>query len=71
MKFFANSIATIGNAVKFVAPPNCGNPCALNIVQWMAFVQNSINMVAAKTRDSTAEEVMYNRQTINKRWEEL
>jgi hypothetical protein len=71
MKFIANSIATIGNAVKFAAPPNCGNPCALNIVQWMAFVQNSINMVAASTRGFTPEKVMYNRQRINKRWEKL
>jgi hypothetical protein len=71
MKFIANSIATIGNAVKFAAPPNCGNPCALSIVQWMAFVQNSIIMVAASTRDLTVEEAMYNRKIINEKWEEL
>lgn len=71
MKFIANSIATIGNAVKFAAPPNCGNPCALNIVQWMAFVQNSIIIVAASTRDFTVEEAMYNRKIINEKREEL
>lgn len=42
MRFIADSIATIGNCIKFVSPPNCGNPCALNMVQWMAFIQNGI-----------------------------
>lgn len=71
MKFIANSVATTGNAIKFIAPPSCGNPCALNVVQWMAFIQNSITMAAASTRDITLEEVIYNRQIINGRWKEL
>lgn len=71
MKFIANSIATIGNAVKFIAPPSCGNPCALNMMQWMNFIQNGIAMIAASNRDFSVEEAMYNRKEINDRWEEL
>jgi hypothetical protein len=71
MKFVSNAIATTGNAVKFVAPPSCGNPCSLNMVQWMAFIQNSITMIAAETRDFSVEEAMYNRAEIDARWREL
>jgi len=71
MKFIANSIATVGNVVKFVAPPNCGNPCALNLVQWKALIQNGIDMCTATSRDFSGEEAMYNRHDIDLRWKEL
>ena len=71
MMFIANSIATIGNTVKFVAPPNCGNPCAINMVQWMEFVQNGITMVAIDARDFSTEQAMYNRVEIDAKWRDL
>ncbi len=71
MKFVANSVGTIGNAVKFVSPPSCGNPCSLNMVQWGAFIRNGMIMLLAASRDHTAEKALYNRSIIDARWKEL
>jgi hypothetical protein len=71
MMFVANSISTLGNTIKFISPPNCGNPCALNLVQWTDFIRNSIFMAKAITRDFSTEEGLYNRREIDKRWKEL
>lgn len=71
MRFIANSVGTIGNAVKFVVPPNCANPCALNAAQWFNMIRDSIKMYSALTRDTAAEEALFNRQKINEIWETL
>ena len=71
MMFVANSISTLGNTIKFISPPNCGNPCALNLVQWTDFIRSSIIMAKAVTRDFTTEQVLYNRKEIDKRWKDL
>lgn len=71
MMLIADSIATVGNTAKFIMPPYSGNPCALNVVQWLSFIHSSVVMLVAAKRDSTVEEAMYNRETINKRWQEL
>lgn len=71
MKFYADAIATSGNLVKFISPPDSGNPNAINVVQWMSLVKNGAAMLAAVGRDTSAEEVMYNRQQIDRKWEEL
>jgi hypothetical protein len=71
MKFISNLIATTGNAVKFIAPPSCGNPTSINIVQWSAFIKDSIIMLSAATRDSTVEELMFDRKNIDAIWNQL
>lgn len=71
MKFISNLIATTGNTVKFIAPPSCGNPTSINIVQWSALIKDSIIMLSTATRDSTVEEVMFDRKNIDLMWEEL
>ncbi len=71
MMFVANSISTLGNTIKFISPPNCGNPCALNLVQWTDFIRSSIIMVKAVTRDFSTDQVLYNRKEIDKRWKDL
>lgn len=71
MKFIANSVATVGNTVKFIAPPNCGNPCALSFPQWIAFIQNGIVMILAMHRDFSPEQAMYDRTTINNSWKDI
>jgi hypothetical protein len=71
MKFIADSIATSGNLVKFISPPVSGNPCAINMVQWMSFIRNGAIMLKAKTRDASGEEIIFNRNVIDKRWELL
>lgn len=68
MMFISNSVGAAGNLVKFVAPPNCGNPCALNAAQWFAFIRNSISMTVAATRDRSAEFVLDGRSRINQKW---
>ena len=71
MLFIANAIGTAGNAVKIIAPPNCGNPAAINLPQWYAMVSNSINMLRANLRDKTAEQIMDKRTDINRKWDAL
>ena len=71
MLFIANSIGVAGNIVKFVAPPNCCNPCALNAAQWFAFIRNSIQMAKAACRDRTVETVLEGRSRIQQEWERL
>ena len=71
MLFIANAIGTGGNIVKFVAPPSCCNPCALNAAQWFAFIRSSIQMTRAACRDKSAERVLDGRSRINQEWERL
>lgn len=71
MKFIADTIGTAGNVVKFIAPPSCGNPTAINIVQIVELIEESIIMIKAGTRATTTEEIIANRKIINKRWNEL
>lgn len=71
MLIIANAIATTGNVVKLVAPPNCGNPAAINIVQWSAMIINGINISRAGLRDKSAELILEQRTEINRKWDEL
>lgn len=71
MMFIANSVGAAGNLAKFVAPPNCCNPCALNAAQWFAFIRSSITVTAAATRDRSAEFVLDGRSRINQKWDIL
>ena len=71
MLFITNLISTTGNTVKFLAPPSCGNPNSINMVQWIELIKNSITMVSAYTRDTTTEEVMLNRKNIDCIWGDL
>lgn len=71
MLFISNLIGTTGNTIKFIAPPNCGNPNSINIVQWMELIKNSVIMISAYTRETTTEEVMLNRNNIDNKWDEL
>lgn len=71
MLLIANSVATTGNLLKFVSPPNCGNPCALNLPQWVAFIKNGINMLRGVMRDKSVETVMDHREEINAEWQRL
>ena len=71
MLFIANAIGAGGNIVKFVAPPSCCNPCALNAAQWFAFIRSSIQMTRAACRDKSAERVLDGRSRINQEWERL
>lgn len=71
MLFIANAIGTGGNVVKFVAPPSCCNPCALNAAQWFAFIRSSIQMTRAVYRDKSAEIVLDGRTIIDQNWDSL
>ena len=71
MLFIANSVGVAGNIVKFVVPPSCCNPCALNVAQWFAFIRSSIAMVKAACRDHTVESILEGRSRIQQEWERL
>ena len=71
MLFISNSVATVGNVVKLVAPPNCGNPAAINASQWFAMIQSSFNMLHAAARDRTPETIIETRNAINSTWKAL
>lgn len=71
MNLISNSIAVSGNLVKFFAPPVSCNPCSLNSVEWLAFLNSSINMIRASKCDFVPEEVIFNRKDIDSTWEEL
>ena len=71
MLFIANSVGVAGNIIKFVAPPSCCNPCALNAAQWFAFIRSSIVMTKAACRDRTVESVLEGRSRIQQEWERL
>ena len=71
MLLLANSIGTTGNLIKFLAPPSNGNPCAINLPQWLAMARSGLVTAKALTRDTSVEESMYNRELIDQRWEAL
>lgn len=71
MMFISNAVATTGNAVKFLAPPNSGNPCALNMPQWMEMIRSSIQVVRIAMRDRTVESAIENRIAIDENWKKL
>ena len=71
MQFIAKSIAISGNVMRFFLPPSNGNPCALNVAEWFAFLQSLILKVKVEMRDKSVEEVLGNREAIRKKWETL
>ena len=71
MLFIGNSIGVAGNIIKFVAPPNCCNPCALNATQWFSFIRNSIQMTKAACRDRSVETVFEGRSKLQQEWNRL
>ena len=71
MLFIGNSIGVAGNIIKFVAPPNCCNPCALNAAQWFSFIRNSIQMTKAACRDRSVETVFEGRSKLQQEWNRL
>lgn len=71
MLFISDIVGSSGNAVKFLLPPNCGNPCALNLSQWFELIRRSCSMAKEAMRDRTAETVMENRDVIQKNWDLL
>lgn len=71
MRMSLDTIATVGNAVKFIAPPSCGNPCALNLAQWQSFFLSSIQFGRAAFRDRTPERLISTRAKIDQIWDEL
>lgn len=64
-------VACSGNVLKFYLPPTCGNITALNIPEWLSFIKHGINVIKYETRDKTVEEILHNRDIINKNWESL
>ena len=71
MLFISDIVGSSENAVKFLLPPNCGNPCALNLSQWFEWIRRSCGMAKEAMRDRTAETVMANRDVLQRNWDFL
>lgn len=67
----SSAVASAGNLVKFLLPPNCSNPAALNLPQWAGFLKNCLWMTKAATRKLDAENALVGRDTINLGWDDL
>ena len=71
MLLVANTIGAGGNLVKFITPPICCNPCALNAAQWFALIRSGLRTARAACREKSAEFVLDGRYRINQEWERL
>ncbi len=71
MSFIASTVAISGNLIKFIAPPSCGNPCAINLVQYGDFIKNGICMIKACTRNTTPQQIIEQRKNIEDNWKKL
>lgn len=71
MIFISDCIATGGNLAKVLLPPSCGNPASINLTQWAQFIQTSVTMASAATRDVSVEKVVAQRNDIDATWEQL
>ena len=71
MLFISDIVGSSGNVAKFLLPPNCANPCALNLSQWFELIRRSCSMAKGAMRDHTAETVMANRDVLQKNWDLL
>lgn len=69
MLFLAHTFAASGNVAKVIAYQ--GNPLAINFAEWIRWLDESINIVSALTRDKTPEMIQRNRQKIDAEWEEI
>lgn len=69
MLFLAHTAVAGGNAVKVFAYH--GNPTAINLPQWIAFLKESVTIVKALLRDTTPEKIIRNRNVINDTWEDI
>lgn len=69
MLFLSHAIAASGNALKVFT--YSGNPLAINLPQWLLFLNESVKIVQLITRDKTPEKILRNRNKINKEWEEI
>lgn len=68
MKVLAKGAACTGNAVKFIAPPNCGNPNSINMVEWLSLANTGIHILKAEMRDMSLEQTMDRRVQIDQVW---
>lgn len=71
MKAIAKGTACTGNIVKFISPPNCGNPKDVNMAEWISFLHTGVQMIKAASRDMAIEQVMCQREQLDKGWDDL
>lgn len=69
MLFLTHTFAASGNVAKVIAYQ--GNPLAINFVEWIRWLDESINMVSALRREKTPKKIQRNRTKINEEWEKI
>lgn len=71
MLLISDGISASGNILKtFVISHGC-NPTAINVATWYSLLKNSLEVGKALMRETETEQVLKNREFINKRWAEL
>lgn len=71
MFLISDIVCCNANLVKFFAPPTMGNITAINLSEWTSLIKNTIINIKYVNRDTKTEEVLYNRDVINKNWDLL
>lgn len=71
MLLVSDAVACGGNVAKFFLPPTMGNMTALNLPEWMALLRDGVDVAVYQMRDKSAEQVVDNREVINKNWKIL
>ncbi len=67
--FLISDIICCGtNLVKFFVPPTMGNITAINLAEWTSLIKNTIINIKYVNRDKKIEQILYNRDAINKNW---
>ncbi|MEB2275519.1 hypothetical protein LAV82_16040 [Bacillus sp. ILBB4] len=64
--FIAHSVASSGNVMKIML--HQGNPLAFNTAQLFNFFKQSVEMGIVRSRETTGEKIIRNRERIDKEW---
>lgn len=71
LRLVSDAVCCGGNVLKFFLPPTMGNMTALNLVEWISLLKNTIINLKYQFRDKTVEQVLLNREIINDNWKKL
>ncbi len=71
LRLVTSGVASAGNVIKILLPPNSGDLAGINLAQWQEFAWQGFQVARAAARDMSVETVMENRKNIDKMWESL
>lgn len=71
LRLISDAICCCGNVLKFFLPPTMGNMTALNLVEWISLIKNTLITLKYQVRDKDIETVLHNRNIIDDNWTQL